>query len=76
LAAIGKSGTPDIYEQPASTLNFSLSKGLTENINLKLSVKNIMNSREKEVYTFKDQDYISKLHRKGRSISLGIKYSL
>jgi len=76
LAAIGKSGTPDIYEQPASTLNFSLSKGITENINLKLSVKNIMNSREKEVYTFKDQDYISKLHRKGRSISLGIKYSL
>lgn len=76
LAAIGKSGTPDIYEQPANTLNFSISKGLTKNINLKLSVNNILDSKDKEVYTFKEEDYTSKLHRKGRSISLGLKYSL
>ncbi len=76
LAAIGKSGTPDIYEQPASTLNFSISKGLTDNINLKLAINNILNSRDQEVYTFKEKDYTSKLHRSGRSYSLGLKYSL
>ncbi len=76
LTAIGKSGTPDIYEQPANTLNFSVSKGITRNINLKFSVKNIFDSRQEEVYAFKDVDYTSKLHRGGRSISLGFKYRL
>jgi len=76
LAAIGRTGTPDIYEKPAETLNFTFSKGLTQHIILNFSVTNLLNSQEKEVYNFKGQNYISKLHREGRTISLGLKYNI
>jgi len=76
LAAIGKGGTPDVYEQPASMLNFSLSKKIIHNLSLKFAVKNILDSKDKKVHEYKGKEYVSSLFQRGRSFSLGFKYDL
>ncbi len=76
LAAIGKGGTPDVYEQPASMLNFSLSKKIIQNLSLKLAAKNILDSKDKKVHEYKGKEYVSSLFQRGRSFSLGLKYDL
>ncbi|MFO7891245.1 MAG: TonB-dependent receptor [bacterium] len=76
LAAIGKGSTPDVYEQPAETLNFTLSKKIFSNISLKFSAKNLLDSEEKKLHEFKNKIFISQLHRKGRTFSLGINYNI
>ncbi len=76
LAAIGKGDAPNIYEQPAATLNFSLSKKLTPQIALNFAVNNILNDTNKEVQEFKGKEFVSRYHRSGRTFSLGFNYTL
>jgi TonB-dependent receptor len=76
LSQIALPGTPNIYEKPRHMLNFSLSKSLTERIDLSFSAKNILNSAVKEIQDFKGVEYISTEYTSGRSFSIGLKYSL
>jgi hypothetical protein len=75
LYAVGKGVTPDIFEQPAGLLNVSLSKRFGH-FSVKLSAKNLLDSEEKRLHTFKDQEYIANLVRMGRTFSLGFKYEI
>ena len=76
LAAIGKGGTPDIYEQPAALLNYSLSRRIGEHLSLKFAVNNILDAKEKKLHEFKGEDYITTRFQRGRTFSLGLKYDL
>lgn len=76
LAAVGRSGTPDVYEQPASMLNLSLSKKINKNFTVKFSGKNLLDSKEKKLHEYKGQDFIYSAYQNGRSFSLGVKYDL
>ncbi|MBN1352707.1 TonB-dependent receptor [candidate division KSB1 bacterium] len=76
LSAIGRSGTPDVYEQPASMLNFTFSKRLTSRISMKISATNLLDSKEKKLHEYKGQEFIYSSYNKGRTISLGAKYDL
>ncbi|MDZ7723038.1 MAG: TonB-dependent receptor [candidate division KSB1 bacterium] len=76
LAAIGKGGTPDIYEQPAAMLNYSLSKRIGKHLYFKFAVNNILDANEKKMHEFKEKDYITTRYQRGRTFSLGLKYNL
>lgn len=76
LAEISLGGTPDVYEQPFHTLNYSLSKNLTQRVSLKFSAKNLMDSTSKKVHSYKGKDYVYSSYKKGRSVSLGLGYRI
>ncbi|GJQ63288.1 MAG: outer membrane protein [Melioribacteraceae bacterium] len=76
LIAVGFSGAPDVYEQPFHLLNFSLSKTIIDNISAKVSITNLLNSKEEKTQEFLGTTYTYEAATKGTSISLGVKYSL
>ena len=73
-ASIG--ATPNVYEQPVHTLNYSLSKTITQRLSFKLSAKNLLDSDNKRTQTFKGKEYIVTRYSTGRSISVGLSYKL
>ncbi len=76
LSSIGEYPTPDIYEQPATILNFSITKKLINHMSVKLAVNNILDTYEKRTYEFKDTEYIYQRFQTGRTFSMGFKYNL
>jgi outer membrane receptor protein involved in Fe transport len=75
LAAVSKKAAPDIYEQPAPTLNASFQKKLGRGLTLSLGLANLLDAEIRKIYTFKDQDYFQTRYRSGRTGSLAIGYS-
>jgi len=76
LIAVGFSGAPDVYEQPFHLLNLTLSKTIIENISMKLSVTNLLNSKEEKTQDFLGTKYTYESATKGTTLSLAVKYSL
>jgi TonB-dependent receptor len=76
LAEISIGGTPDIFERSRPMLDFTFSQIVLSNFNLKLTVKNILNSAYKLTHEFKGEEYIRTEYKTGTSVSLGIGYSL
>ncbi len=76
LAEISIGGTPDIFEKSKPMLDFVASQNLFTNFNLRLSIKNILNSAYKLTHEYKGAEYIRAEYKSGTSISLGIGYSL
>lgn len=71
-----KGGTPDIYEQPFHSLNFTANKTLGEKWVLTFKAKNILNGVYKQTYTFNDREYIYRSFTRGSIFELGIKYQI
>jgi hypothetical protein len=67
-------GTPFVYEQPAPSLNFNLSKGIGENISLSLSVNNILDSEIHAEYHLENKDVSYFSYRLGRVYGLSFSY--
>ncbi len=76
LAKVSTNLTPDVYELPASQLDFILSQEVFQNFTFKLSVKNILNSSFKEVYKYQGQEYIWQEYKRGLTYSLGVSYKI
>jgi TonB-dependent receptor len=76
LYAIGSIGAPDIYEEPFAMLNFTFSKRLFSNIHLKVSAKNLLDTKQLRTQEFKSHKYVYNSHRYGSVFSVGIKYSI
>ncbi len=76
LSAVGSVGSPDVYEKPFNMLNLSISKKIMQNISIKISAANILNSSVVKVQEFKGQEYIYQSYRRGSSVSAEIKYNL
>lgn len=76
LAAVGSVGAPDVYEQPFHMLNVSVSKRVIERLTLKLSAKNLLDSDMEKTQEFKGKEYIYSSHKRGITLSAGIRYSL
>ena len=76
LSEVNKSGEPFVYEQPANTLNASYSWQFTDHLNLKISGKNLLNSKYKKTQEFKDTEYIFTRYSTGISFSVGLGYKL
>lgn len=76
LVTVGSVGAPDVYEKPFNMLNATVSKKFFENLTLKLTVKNILNSDVERVQEFKGNEYIYQSYQVGSGISAELKYSL
>jgi TonB-dependent receptor len=76
LSKVSANVNPDVYEQPAPLLNFTLSQKLIYNFTLNLGIKNLLNASYKEVARFKDQDYTFYEYKSGMTYSLGVSYGL
>jgi len=76
LAEVSIGGTPDVFERSRPMLDFTLSQSVYSNFNVKLTVKNILNSPYKLTHEFKGSEYVRTEYKTGTSFSLGIGYSL
>jgi len=76
LSKVSANVNPDVYEQPAPLLNFTLSQKLINNFTLNFGVKNLLNASYKEVARFKDIDYTFYEYQSGITYSLGVSYNL
>jgi outer membrane receptor for ferrienterochelin and colicin len=76
LATVGSVGAPDVYEKPFNMLNASVSKKLFQNISLKISAKNILNSKVEKYQEFKGNEFIYSSYRIGSGIAVELKYNL
>lgn len=76
LSAVGSVGAPDVYESPFQMLNVSISKNISNDLSIKLSAKNILNSSMEKTQRFKNKKYIYQSYKIGSSISAEMKYNL
>ena len=52
-------GSPDYYEFPKPELNFVLSQTLFDNFKLKISGKNLLNSKNYKATTYLGEEYVA-----------------
>lgn len=71
-----KGGTPDIYQQPFNSLNFTFKKNLSKHFVLSFKATNLLNARFKDTYTFMNREYIYRSYRMGTTIEAGISYKI
>ncbi len=65
---------PDVYEQPAPSLNFVLSQNIGYNWKVKLSAKNLLNPDKEKLISLPDSDLVYSRYRSGRSFSISLSY--
>ncbi len=76
MSEVSLGGTPNIYEQPAGMLDFTLTQKLWRGYGLKFGAHNLLDSKIRKVHHFKSSDYVEQEYSLGRVFSLGINYSL
>ena len=76
LSKVSANITPDIFEEPTPLLNINFSQKLFNQFSLKLSAKNILNSRYKESYRYLGNDYVYREYTRGISFGFGIGYEI
>ena len=76
LATVGSVGAPDVYEKPFQMLTASVSKKLFQDLSLKITAKNILNSKMEKYQEFKGKEFIYSSYQLGSGISLELKYNL
>jgi TonB-dependent receptor len=67
--------TPDIYEQPAPSLDFNITQGLTENWKITFRGKNLLNPIFQRTQNFGGQEFTYSSYTKGWDLSLNTAYS-
>lgn len=75
LAEISIGGTPDIFERSRPMLDLTFSQIILSNFNMRVAVKNLLNSPYKLTHEFKGAEYIRTEYKTGTSISIGFGYN-
>jgi TonB-dependent receptor len=73
LYAAGQ-GLPDIYEQPAPTLDFNLTQNLADQWKLTFRGKNLLNPIVRQTITYAGTEYDFLSYTKGFDLSLSVSY--
>ena len=66
---------PDVYEQPAPSLDFNITQGLTDNWRITLRGKNLLNPFFNRTQTYQGTEYTYSSYTKGWDISMNAAYS-
>ena len=66
---------PDIYEQPAPSLDFNLTQGITDNWRITFRGKNLLNPLISRTQTFNGTEYTYQNYTRGWDVSLNASYS-
>jgi outer membrane receptor protein involved in Fe transport len=75
LAEISIGGTPDIFERSRPMLDLTFSQIILSNFNIRVAVKNLLNSPYKLTHEFKGAEYIRTEYKTGTSLSVGFGYN-
>ena len=76
LSEVSLGGTPDVYELPRPDLDFVLSQKIIGDFKFKFSAKNMLDSPVKKVHHFKGRDFIYQTYKQGRTLLIGLSYSI
>ena len=76
LYSIALFATPDVYEAPASLLNFKIAKGLKKNFQLSISGKNLLNTSFRKSQVYRDKIYIAEEYTTGATYMLQATYKI
>jgi TonB-dependent receptor len=76
LVLITKGGTPDIYQVPRGSLDFTISKNIGKHLQIGVKAANLLDAAYKKVYTYKGQDYDWVNYTMGRTYSLSLSVNL
>ena len=76
MTLVIKGGTPNVFLQPFNLWNFNISKTIGDHFGIKLSASNILNSRKREIQTYKDVEYDFQSNTLGTTFAITLKYSL
>ena len=76
LAIVSRGALPDVYEQPAPSLDLVIRKRLSDHFTLRAKAGNLLDSENKLTHTFRDEEYIFSKYNSGRNYSIGISYQL
>lgn len=74
LAVVVKGGTPNIYQSPRHSLNFSLRKSFNNKFDITFKARNILNSAYIKTYEYLGEEYIYSKYTQGVSFSFGFAY--
>jgi outer membrane receptor protein involved in Fe transport len=75
LSQVSPPGTPNVFEQPAPTLDVIWNQKFRDRWKLTISAKNILDRAAEETYTYRGIDYLRSSHRCGVTTSLGLTYA-
>ncbi|WP_340104953.1 TonB-dependent receptor [Rhodohalobacter sp. 8-1] len=75
LLSVAEGATPNLFERSYSTVNFVVNKTIGQHFAINLAAKNLTNPEIKVSQQYKGAEYINESYQRGRSISLGLKYS-
>ncbi|MFH0736877.1 MAG: TonB-dependent receptor [bacterium] len=76
ISKVGFNNLGDIIEKPRDQIDFSISKKIFENFNIKLTVKDLLAQDRKFMQKSPNGDKIAEKIKVGRDVSLGINYTL
>jgi hypothetical protein len=66
---------PDVYEQPAPSLDFNITQGLTDNWKISFRGKNLLNPFFNRTQTYNGTEYIYSSYTRGWDLSMNASYS-
>lgn len=75
ISQVSPPGTPNVYEQPAATLDFVWSQKVRDRWKFTLSAKNLLDRAAEETYRYRDTTYLRSSHRRGVTTALGVTYT-
>ncbi len=75
LSQVSPPGTPNVFEQPAATLDFIWNQKIRDRWKVSFSAKNLLDRAAEETYTYRGIDYLRSSHRRGVTTSLGVTYT-
>jgi TonB-dependent receptor len=75
LAQVSPPGTPNVFEQPAPTLDLVWNQTYRDRWKLSVSVKNLLDEAAEETYTYRGLDYLRSSRQRGVTTSVGVTYT-
>jgi hypothetical protein len=74
LYNVGEGGTPDVFQQPAPSLDLALGYRISPRLKATLRCKNLLDPEFKRTYIFGDRQYIYESYRRGTDYSLTLSF--
>lgn len=75
LMQVSPPGTPNVFEQPAPTLDLLYAQKIRDRWKVTVSAKNLLDRASEQTYTYRDTDYFRSSYKRGVTTSLGVTYS-
>ncbi len=76
LSFVGVAGSPDIYEQPRPSLNFSVSKTIGQYLSLRVRANNLLNPEYKFTQDLRGSEFVFTNTRMGRTYSMSLTFRI